>query len=265
MGTQWSGTTVCSTPTAATAPTRSHADELLIDGRSQVLRDGLELIDRCARLRALCIDDMVQAMIQVVVDESLLGLAHRTLGGVQLLRHIQARASGFNHLRDTAQLALGALEALQDFVMLLMSGGGGQGFFSGYHTEYSITIESNCARMGISGENARMYILKTFALFVLTAIAEITGCFLPYLWLRKGGSPWLLLPAALSLAIFAWLLTLHPAAAGRVYAAYGGVYVAVALVWLWRVDRVALTHWDLAGAAVTLVGMGIIVWGGWRT
>jgi small multidrug resistance family-3 protein len=102
-------------------------------------------------------------------------------------------------------------------------------------------------------------------LFVLTAIAEITGCFLPYLWLRKGGSPWLLLPAALSLAIFAWLLTLHPAAAGRVYAAYGGVYVAVALVWLWRVDRVALTHWDLAGAAVTLVGMGIIVWGGWRT
>jgi small multidrug resistance family-3 protein len=119
--------------------------------------------------------------------------------------------------------------------------------------------------MGVSDENARMYILKTFVLFVLTAIAEITGCFLPYLWLRKGGSPWLLLPAALSLAIFAWLLTLHPAAAGRVYAAYGGVYVAVALVWLWRVDRVALTHWDLAGAAVTLAGMGIIVWGGWRT
>ena len=109
-----------------------------------------------------------------------------------------------------------------------------------------------------------MFILKTFALFVVTAIAEIIGCFLPYLWLRKNRSPWLLLPAALSLAIFAWLLTLHPAAAGRVYAAYGGVYVAVALLWLWRVDGVTVTHWDLVGAGVTLAGMGIIVWGGWR-
>src|ERR1700677_1992976 len=110
-----------------------------------------------------------------------------------------------------------------------------------------------------------MLIVRTLALFILTALAEITGCFLPYLWLRKGGSPWLLLPAALSLAIFAWLLTLHPAAAGRVYAAYGGVYVAVALVWLWRVDRVPLTLWDIVGAAVAITGMAIIVWGGWRS
>ena len=67
-----------------------------------------------------------------------------------------------------------------------------------------------------------MLILKTFALFVLTALAEILGCYLPYVWLRKSGSPWLLAPAAASLVLFAWLLTLHPAAAGRVYAAYGG-------------------------------------------
>jgi small multidrug resistance family-3 protein len=65
--------------------------------------------------------------------------------------------------------------------------------------------------------------MKTFALFVLTAIAEILGCYLPYLWLRQGKSPWLLLPGAISLAFFAWLLSLHPTAAGRVYAAYGGV------------------------------------------
>jgi small multidrug resistance family-3 protein len=58
--------------------------------------------------------------------------------------------------------------------------------------------------------------LKAFVLFVLTAIAEILGCYLPYLWLRKSGSPWLLIPAVISLAVFAWLLTLHPAAAGRV-------------------------------------------------
>jgi len=70
-----------------------------------------------------------------------------------------------------------------------------------------------------------MLIAKTFALFVVTAIAEIVGCYLPYLWLKKNGSPWLLVPALLSLAIFACLLSLHPTAAGRVYAAYGGVYI----------------------------------------
>lgn len=109
-----------------------------------------------------------------------------------------------------------------------------------------------------------MLILKTLSLFVLTAIAEIVGCYLPYLWLRKNGPAWLLAPAAVSLAIFVWLLTLHPTASGRVYAAYGGVYVVVALVWLWRVDRVALTAADLLGSAVALAGMAIIVWGGWK-
>jgi len=105
-------------------------------------------------------------------------------------------------------------------------------------------------------------ILKTALLFVATAIAEIVGCFLPYLWLRKGGSAWLLLPAAASLALFVWLLSLHPAASGRVYAAYGGVYVATALVWLRFVDGIELTRLDWAGAAIALGGMAIIV-SGW--
>lgn len=109
-----------------------------------------------------------------------------------------------------------------------------------------------------------MIVLKTLALFVATAVAEIVGCYLPYLWLKKAGSPWLLLPAAVSLALFVWLLTLHPTDSGRVYAAYGGVYVAVALLWLWRVDGAALTIWDVTGVAVALLGMSIIVWGGWR-
>ncbi|MGB6055414.1 MAG: YnfA family protein [Burkholderiaceae bacterium] len=103
-----------------------------------------------------------------------------------------------------------------------------------------------------------MFAAKTLALFVLTALAEIVGCYLPWLWLRQGASAWLLLPAALALALFAWLLTLHPAAAGRVYAAYGGVYVAVALVWLWAVDGVRPSAWDMVGASVTLAGMAII-------
>ncbi len=104
-----------------------------------------------------------------------------------------------------------------------------------------------------------MFELKTLALFVVTAIAEIVGCYLPYLWLKKGAPAWVLLPAALSLALFAWLLTLHPTAAGRVYAAYGGVYVATAIVWLWIVDGVRPTQWDLVGATVAIAGMAIIM------
>ncbi|AGB82622.1 Uncharacterised BCR, YnfA/UPF0060 family [Serratia rubidaea] len=105
--------------------------------------------------------------------------------------------------------------------------------------------------------------LKTTLLFFATALAEIVGCFLPYLWLKKGASAWLLLPAALSLMAFVWLLTLHPAASGRVYAAYGGVYVATALLWLRVVDGVRLTAFDWLGAGVALAGMLIIV-AGWR-
>src|SRR5574343_1270710 len=103
-----------------------------------------------------------------------------------------------------------------------------------------------------------MELLRTFALFVLTALAEIVGCYLPYLWLNQDRTAWLLLPAAVSLALFAWLLSLHPTAAGRVYAAYGGVYIAIALLWLWQVDGIPLTRWDLLGSAVCLGGMAII-------
>lgn len=106
-----------------------------------------------------------------------------------------------------------------------------------------------------------MFILKTTALFGLTALAEIVGCYLPYLWLRKDGPAWLLLPAIASLALFAWLLSLHPAASGRVYAAYGGVYVATALAWLRVVDGVKLSPLDWIGAGVTLLGMAIIALG----
>lgn len=105
--------------------------------------------------------------------------------------------------------------------------------------------------------------IKTGLLFFATALAEIIGCFLPYLWLRKEGSPWLLLPAALSLVVFVWLLTLHPAASGRVYAAYGGVYVATALLWLRVVDGIKLSSLDWLGAGIALLGMGIIV-SGWK-
>ena len=103
--------------------------------------------------------------------------------------------------------------------------------------------------------------MKTIALYVTTALAEIAGCYLPWLWLRQGGSAWLLAPATLCLALFAWLLTLHGNASGRVYAAYGGVYIGVAIVWLWAVDGIRPSATDWVGVAVSLCGMAIVMFG----
>lgn len=100
-----------------------------------------------------------------------------------------------------------------------------------------------------------------FGLFIVTALTEIVGCYLPYLWLREQKSTWLLLPAGAALALFAWLLTLHPTGAGRTYAAYGGVYVVVAILWAWLIERRAPDRWDIAGSALTLIGMSLIVFG----
>jgi small multidrug resistance family-3 protein len=106
-----------------------------------------------------------------------------------------------------------------------------------------------------------MNLVATTGLFFVTAIAEIVGCFLPYLWLKDKAHAWVLIPALFSLAAFVWLLALHPTASGRVYAAYGGVYVATAVGWLWIVDGVRPTNSDLLGSVVALSGMFIIMSG----
>jgi small multidrug resistance family-3 protein len=103
-----------------------------------------------------------------------------------------------------------------------------------------------------------IHALLTTALYALTALAEIIGCYLPWMVLKQNKSHWLLLPATISLALFAWLLTLHPSAAGRTYAAYGGVYVVSALLWLRVIDGAPVTRWDVIGGGITLVGMAII-------
>ncbi|MCX9097661.1 YnfA family protein [Providencia rettgeri] len=105
--------------------------------------------------------------------------------------------------------------------------------------------------------------IKIIALFFITTLAEIAGCYFPYLWMKKQGGAWLLIPAALSLMLFVWLLTLHPEASGRIYATYGGIYIATALVWLKVVDGVSLTVTDWVGALVVLLGAGIII-SGWK-
>jgi small multidrug resistance family-3 protein len=127
-------------------------------------------------------------------------------------------------------------------------------------SEFACSSKSGIMRLAPATMNA-MDITKTFLIFILTAIAEIAGCYFAYLWLRQHYPVWILLPSVISLALFAWLLTLHPAAAGRVYAAYGGVYIAAAIVWLWAVDSIKPTATDLLGVAVCLLGAGIIMFG----
>ena len=102
-------------------------------------------------------------------------------------------------------------------------------------------------------------VITTLCLFFVTAIAEILGCYFPYLILNQGKSHWFWLPTALSLAVFVWLLTLHPAASGRIYAAYGGIYIFTALMWLRYVDQVVLTRWDVLGGLVVILGAMMII------
>lgn len=102
--------------------------------------------------------------------------------------------------------------------------------------------------------------LVSIAAYVGAAVAEIAGCFAFWAWLRLGRTAWWLLPGMLSLALFAYLLTrVDTAFAGRAYAAYGGVYIAASLVWLWRVEGQVPDRWDLTGAALCLAGAGIIL------
>ncbi|MEJ5035046.1 YnfA family protein [Acinetobacter sp. MYb177] len=102
-------------------------------------------------------------------------------------------------------------------------------------------------------------VLSTFVLFLVTAVMEILGCYFPYLILNQGRSHWLWIPTALALGAFVWLLTLHPAASGRIYAAYGGIYIFTALLWLRYIDQVYLSRWDIMGGAVVLIGAAMII------
>lgn len=103
--------------------------------------------------------------------------------------------------------------------------------------------------------------LTSFA-YIGAALAEIAGCFAFWAWLRLDRSPLWIAPGMVSLALFAWLLTLIDSdAAGRSYAAYGGVYICASLLWLWAVEGVRPDRWDVSGALVCLVGAGLILLG----
>lgn len=100
----------------------------------------------------------------------------------------------------------------------------------------------------------------TLLIYPLAALAEIAGCFAFWAWLKLDRSPLWLVPGLLSLAAFAWLLTLVPSdAAGRAYAAYGGVYIAASLCWLWLIEGQRPDRFDLTGAAICLIGAAVIL------
>lgn len=104
--------------------------------------------------------------------------------------------------------------------------------------------------------------MQTVAAYALAAIAEIGGCFAFWAWLRLGKSIWWLVPGVAALVLFAYLLTrIDTDAAGRAYAAYGGVYIAASLAWLWAVEGVRPDRWDTAGAMICLLGAAVIVAG----
>jgi len=104
--------------------------------------------------------------------------------------------------------------------------------------------------------------MKTALVYAGAAFAEIAGCFAFWAWLRLGHSILWLVPGLASLAAFAFLLTLiDSAAAGRAYAAYGGVYIVSSLIWLWLVEEVQPDRWDLSGAAICLTGAAVIIAG----
>ncbi|WP_457586409.1 YnfA family protein [Ensifer canadensis] len=104
--------------------------------------------------------------------------------------------------------------------------------------------------------------MPAYAVYSLAALAEIAGCFAFWAWLKLDKPIWWLIPGVASLALFAWLLTLIDSeAAGRAYAAYGGVYIAASLVWLWLAEGIRPDRWDLTGMTVALVGSTIILAG----
>jgi small multidrug resistance family-3 protein len=106
-----------------------------------------------------------------------------------------------------------------------------------------------------------MAMMRSLLLFVLAGLCEIGGGYLCWLWLRAGRSPWLGLAGALLLAGYGVVATWQPAGFGRAYAAYGGVFIALALLWGWRVDGVGPDRSDLLGALLAIAGAMLIVFG----
>lgn len=105
-----------------------------------------------------------------------------------------------------------------------------------------------------------MLIVKSLLYFLLAGLCEIGGGYLIWLWLRENQSIWLAVLGAIALVCYGIIPTLQPANFGRVYAAYGGVFIVLSLLWGWQVDRTPPDKFDLLGGAIALIGVLIIMY-----
>lgn len=107
-----------------------------------------------------------------------------------------------------------------------------------------------------------MEILKSIFYFVLAGVFEIGGGYLVWLWLRDGKSIWYGLAGAISLIVYGIVPTLQPPSAsfGRVYAAYGGIFIILSIIWGWKIDNVVPDKFDLIGGGIALIGVLIIMY-----
>jgi small multidrug resistance family-3 protein len=122
-------------------------------------------------------------------------------------------------------------------------------------------IGPNCQSLNKIFTESNIY-LQTISAYIGAAIAEIAGCYAFWAWLKLDKSIWWLVPGLVLLALFAYLLTLiDSAAAGRVYASYGGVYITASLTWLWLIEGIRPDRWDLSGVIICLVGATVIIAG----
>jgi small multidrug resistance family-3 protein len=132
-----------------------------------------------------------------------------------------------------------------------------------WHSGFVARFEIALARVVLSSHNERQerkIMLKTYAVYVLAALGEIGGCFAFWSVLRLGKTAWWLVPGMVALAFFAWALTLVESdAAGRAYAAYGGIYIVASLLWLQMVEGQTPDRFDVLGALVCLAGTAIIL------
>ena len=103
-------------------------------------------------------------------------------------------------------------------------------------------------------------IARSLLYFLLAGLCEIGGGYLVWLWLREGKSAWLALAGAAALVLYGVIPTLQPANFGRVYAAYGGIFIVLSLLWGWQVDRIVPDRFDLIGALIALVGVSVIMY-----
>jgi small multidrug resistance family-3 protein len=105
-----------------------------------------------------------------------------------------------------------------------------------------------------------MQVIESIIYFIIAGLCEIGGGYLVWLWLREGASIWFGVFGAIILVLYGIIPTLQPANFGRVYAAYGGVFIVMAIIWGWQVDKITPDKFDIIGGLIALIGVFVIMY-----